>query len=189
MQRLAEHIKKFIPLTEEEQQVLFSYLRYQDVKRKEHLLRQGQICSANYFVLKGCLRMYYINDNGTEQIVHFGIDNWWITDYDSLDKRIPSQYFIQAVEHAEIAVLDRQVQDELFARIPALERYFRLVLQRAYTAAQQRIRYIFDYSGEERYLHFSRSFPEFMQRVPQYMLASYLGFTPEFLSKIRAKKI
>ncbi|HJT74157.1 MAG TPA: cyclic nucleotide-binding domain-containing protein, partial [Chitinophaga sp.] len=91
---MAEHIRKFIPLTEEEQQVLFSYLRYQEVKRKEHLLRQGQICSANYFVLKGCLRMYYINDSGIEQIVHFGIDNWWITDYDSLDKRIPAQYFI-----------------------------------------------------------------------------------------------
>lgn len=178
-----------MPLTEEEQQVLLSGFRYQEVKRKEHLLRQGQICNGNYFVLKGCFRMYYVNENGIEQVVQFGIDNWWITDYDSFEKRIPSQYYIQAVEQSEIAILDKQVQQELFARIPLLDRYFRLILQRAYAASLQRIRYIFDFSGEERYLHFSRSYPEFIQRVPQYMLASYLGFTPEFLSKIRAKKM
>ncbi|UPK71762.1 Crp/Fnr family transcriptional regulator [Chitinophaga filiformis] len=189
MQRLIAHISKFVTLTEEDKETILSLIQYQEIKKKEYLLRQDAVCNANYFILKGVFRKYYIDEKGSEQIIHFGIDNWWITDYDSLDRRQPSQYFIQAVEHSEVAVLDWRVQEALFAKIPALERYFRLILQRAYAASMQRIRYIYDFSGEERYYHFSNLYPEFLQRIPQYMVASYLGFTPEFLSKIRAKKI
>ncbi len=189
MQRLIAHISKFIELTEEDRETILSCIQYQEVKKKDYLLRQDAICNANYFILKGCFRQYYINEKGLEQIIHFGIDNWWITDYDSLERRTPSEYYIQAVENSEIAVLDKRVKEELFSKIPGLERYFRLILQRAYAASMQRIKYIYEFTGEERYYHFSNLFPEFIQRIPQYMLASYLGFTPEFLSKIRSKKI
>ncbi|SFE06961.1 cAMP-binding domain of CRP or a regulatory subunit of cAMP-dependent protein kinases [Chitinophaga sp. CF118] len=188
MQALLNHIQKFVSLSEEEQEILQSYIVCQEVNKKDYLLRQGQVCMANYFILKGCFRLYYMNDNGIEQILHFGIDNWWISDYDSLEKETPSEFFLQAVEHARIAVLKKSVQEELFTKIPKMERYFRLVFQKAYTASQQRIKYIYTFSGEERYHHFNKSFPGFVQRIPQYMLASYLGFTPEFLSKVRAKK-
>lgn len=189
MQRLIAHISRFVELTEEDKETILSIMQYQQVKKKEHLLRQELVCNANYFILSGCFRRYYIDEKGAEQTIQFAIDNWWITDYDSLERRAPSQYFIQAVEASEIAVLDKRVQEELFRKVPAMERYFRLVLQRAYAASLQRIRYIYEFTGEERYNHFSGLFPEFLQRIPQYMLASYLGFTPEFLSKIRAKKI
>jgi len=189
MQRLIAHINRFLPLTDDDTDAILSAIQYQEVKKKDYLLRQDAVCNANYFILKGCFRQYYIDNKGDEKIIHFGIDNWWITDYDSLDRRKPSQYFIQAVEPSEIAVLDIRVQEELFRKVPGLERYFRMVNQRAYAAALQRIRYIYDFSGEERYNHFSKLFPEFLQRIPQYMVASYLGFSPEFLSKIRAKKI
>jgi CRP-like cAMP-binding protein len=189
MQRLLAHISKFVELTEEDKETILSIMQYQQVKKKDYLLRQDAVCNANYFILKGCFRRYYIDEKGNEQTIQFAIDNWWITDYDSLERRAPSEYFIQAVENAEIAILDKRVQEDLFRQVPAMERYFRLVLQRAYAASVQRIRYIYDFSGEERYNHFSNLFPEFLQRIPQYMLASYLGFTPEFLSKIRAKKI
>ena len=182
------HIKKFVPLTQLEEGILQSYFKSKSVKKKEHLLKEGQKCTANYFILKGCLRMYYITETGTEQIVQFAIDNWWLTDYSSLDSGKPSQFNIQAVENTEVAILDNEIQEELFKKIPALERYFRIILQKAYAASVMRLRYIFTQSGEERFHHFNNSFPEFVQRVPQYMLASYLGFTPEFLSKIRAKK-
>jgi CRP-like cAMP-binding protein len=152
------------------------------------ILAQGQICTANYFIVKGCFRMYLNTLDGTEQIIQFGIDNWWITDYTSLDSGKPSLFNIQALEKSSVVVVDKRVQEELFEKIPKLERYFRIILQRAYAASLTRIHYIFNLSGEERYHHFHRLFPEFVQRVPQYMLASYLGFTPEFLSKIRAKK-
>ncbi|MBW8683809.1 Crp/Fnr family transcriptional regulator [Chitinophaga rhizophila] len=188
MQRLIAHISRFVDLTEEDKDTILSVIQYQQVKKKDHLLRQDMICNANYFILKGCFRRYYIDEKGTEQTIQFAIDNWWITDYDSMEKRSPSSYFIQAVETGEVAILDKRIQEELFQKVPVMERYFRLVLQRSYAAAIQRIRYIYEFSGEERYNHFSSLFPEFLQRIPQYMLASYLGFTPEFLSKIRAKK-
>jgi CRP/FNR family transcriptional regulator len=184
---LFAHIRRFIELSEADAQVLASYLRFQKIKKKEHLLSEGEVCTSNYFVLKGCIRSYFYNDKAIEQTLLFAIENWWITDYTSLENRQPSHFFIQAVEPCEVAVLDKNVQEELLKTLPQLERYFRIILQRAYSASQIRIKYIYSLSGEERYRHFSTSFPEFVQRIPQYMLASYLGFTPEFLSKIRAK--
>jgi CRP/FNR family transcriptional regulator len=188
LENLLMHIQKFVPLTDEEEKLLLSYLRCFSVKKKEHILKEGQICMANYFVAKGCLRLYYITEEGTEQIVQFAIDNWWLSDLMSLDVQKPSQFNIQAVEVSDIVAVDKKIQEELFAKLPKMERYFRIVLQKAYAASVMRFRYIFTQSAEERFQHFITSFPEFVQRVPQYMLASYLGFTPEFLSKLRAKK-
>jgi CRP-like cAMP-binding protein len=186
---LLAHIKRFVPITKEEEDTLLFYIKHKTVKNKEHILKSGQICDACYFVAKGCLRMYTIPDNGTEQIVQFGIDNWWICDYTSFDSQKPSMFSIQALEPSTIFYIERRTQEELFQKVPKLERYFRLILQRAYSATIMRVHYIFTSTGEARYHHFNNLFPEFVQRIPQYMLASYLGFTPEFLSKIRAKKI
>ncbi|HOX83453.1 MAG TPA: Crp/Fnr family transcriptional regulator [Chryseolinea sp.] len=185
---LLAHLRKYISLNEAEEKILLSYLHHQSVKKKEHLLVEGNVCSANHFILKGCFRMYNNTDQGTEQIVQFAIDNWWITDYNSLDMQKPSIFNIQAVENSEIAIIRKDVQEELFMKLPQLERYFRIILQRSFAASIMRIQYIFNQSGEERYKHFNSAFPDFVQRIPQYMLASYLGFTPEFLSKIRGKK-
>ena len=188
LQALANHIDRFTEITSSEQDVLSEFVQFKEVKNKEYLLKAGQICKSNHFVVKGCFRMYSHTDKGTEQIIQFGIENWWITDYTSLESLQPSLLNIQALEPGVVGVLDRKIQDDLFARLPKLERYFRYVLQRAYAATLMRMHYIFSSSGEERYHHFNSSFPEFVQRIPQYMLASYLGFTPEFLSKIRARK-
>jgi CRP/FNR family transcriptional regulator len=184
---LISHIRRFISLSEPEAEILISYLKHSKIKKKEHLLSEGEICTANYFVLKGCIRSYFFNDKEIEQTLLFAIENWWITDYMSLESGKPSHFNIQAIENSEVAILDKKIQEELFAAIPQLERYFRMILQRSYAASQIRIKFIYSLSGEERYRQFNASFPEFVQRVPQYMLASYLGFTPEFLSKIRAK--
>lgn len=184
---LLNHISRYVQLSEAEENLLLSIVKHQSLKKKEYLLTEGQICKANYFVAKGCLRNYLINEKGVEQITQFAIENWWITDYGSLSTQTASGFFIQAIEDAEVIAIEKHLEEELFDKIPKLERYFRLVLKRAYAASQMRIKFIFTQSGEERYHHFATSFPGFIQRVPQYMLASYLGFTPEFLSKIRAK--
>lgn len=182
------HIRKFAQLSEAEEKVIADHVYFKKLKRKEFLLHEGQICQANYFIIKGVLRMFIRTKDGLEHIVQFGIDNWWITDFTSFDGQKPSQFNIQSVEDTELVVMEKEKQEELFRKVPALERYFRLVLQRAFAASVMRLHYIFDQSGEERYRHFNSAFPDFVQRVPQYMLASYLGFTPEFLSKIRGKK-
>lgn len=185
---LLQHIQRFVSLTEEEVKELTSYFTIKQTKKKEFLFQEGQVCSANYFVAKGCYRLYYVNDKGIEHIVQFAIENWWIADYMSLEKQTPSPFYLQSVEPGVIIALEKQVQEELLQKVPKLERYFRILAQRLNAATQIRIKYISEFSGEERYYQFSESFPDFIQRIPQYMLASYLGFTPEFLSKLRAKK-
>lgn len=184
---LLAHIARYVALTPAEAQLVGAYFSQQAVPRKAYLLEAGQPCAASYFVLQGCLRLYFITEKGAEQITQFALENWWLTDYSSLLSRQPSLFYIQAVEPTTVAVLDYPRQEALLAEVPALERYFRLMLQRVAAANQTRWVYYYGQSLEERYQFFSTSFPEFVQRIPQYMLASYLGCTPEFLSKIRAK--
>ncbi|BAV05761.1 cAMP-binding domain of CRP or a regulatory subunit of cAMP-dependent protein kinases [Filimonas lacunae] len=186
---LIRHIRNYVTLTNEEVNTLLPFLRTDCIPKKHLLLKAGHVCQSNYFVSKGCLRMYFLQEETeAEQITQFALENWWLTDNMSLLLQTPSQFYIQAIEASEIIAIDKKMEDELFSQLPQLERYFRLMLQRAHGASQLRIKYIFGSTGKERYHHFAKLFPDFMQRIPQYMLASYLGFSPEFLSKIRAQK-
>ncbi|QHT69274.1 Crp/Fnr family transcriptional regulator [Rhodocytophaga rosea] len=185
--QLLDHLSKFVHLDITEQDILQSYLQVTTISRKDFLLKEGQVCSGMYFVLEGCFRLYSVTDSGAEQILQFGIENWWISDYRSFENRVPSPYYIQAVEDSQVVVISSEVYEELFHKIPKLERYFRLMMQRAYTAALRKMELFLSESAEARYQQFSKNFPDFVQRIPQYMLASFLGFTPEFLSMLRAK--
>lgn len=182
---LIEHINKYVELNDEQVQLVLDNIKPITLKKKSYLLEEGQICSSLYFVEKGCLRFFFINDKGTEQITQFAIENWWIADYMSFDTQSPSQFYIQAIENTEVYAFDCHNQEKVFSQLPQLERYFRLVLHRAYSAAQLRMKYLYDFTKEESYQHFITRFPEFVQRIPQYMLASYLNLTPEYLSEIR----
>jgi len=185
---LINHIQKFVPLTADEQELVKSYVKYEEIGKKKYLLSEGDKCNAQYFVIDGCIRMYFIKENGVEQIIQFGIDNWWIADYTSFSMHTASQFYIQAVQRSKIVILTQDKQEELLDKLPKLEKYFRRIYQRAYAAAQSRNVFFTNLSGEEKYHQFASRFPDFMQRVPQYMLASYLGFSPEFLSRVRAKE-
>lgn len=183
------HIEKFITLEPSDVDKLESCLEVSKVTKKEHVLKQGQICNTIYFVVKGCMRQYIINSKGSEQTLQFGIENWWITDYLSYHNHTPSNFYLQAVENSEVIAIDKNVLESLLIEIPNLERYFRIVTQKSFGAMQMRIKFLFTMSAEERYHHFNDHFPEFVQRVPQYILASYLDFSAEFMSKIRAGKV
>lgn len=186
---LTAHIRRFLTFSEEENELLGAYLRVKTLNKKDFLLETGQICPSDHFIVRGCFRKYFLDQKGVEQTIQFGIENWWMTDYHSLEVQKPTPFAIQALEEAVVLCLDRAEREELFARLPVLERYFRIILQKTVAADHYRIQFLFTLSGRERYRHFSESFPAFVQRVPQYMLASYLGFTPEFLSKIRAERV
>jgi len=186
---LFRHIEKFITLEPSEIDILESCLQLSKLKKKEHLLKEGQVCTTMYFVVKGCMRQYIINTKGSEQTLQFGIENWWITDLLSYYNHTPSHFYIQAVENSEIIAIEKPILEALLIQIPKLERYFRIVSQKSFGAMQMRIKFLFTMSAEERYHHFNNHFPEFVQRVPQYMIASYLDFSAEFMSKIRAGKI
>ncbi|MGC4039426.1 MAG: Crp/Fnr family transcriptional regulator [Flavobacterium sp.] len=189
MDQLIEHIRKFIDLDDSEIGIVASYFKQQSFKKKSLLLEEGQICTTQYFVLKGCLRIYIINEKGNEQTLQFGIENWWITDYMSLQNQKSTHFYIQTVENSEVLAIDSKGFEDLLNRVPKMERYFRLMLQKSFAASQMRIKYLYTQSAEERYHHFNSLQPEFVQRIPQYMLASYLDFSAEFMSKIRAGKV
>jgi len=187
-QHLKEHIEKFIEINDEEFAAVLPFFKSLRAAKKEDLLSAGQICRFNYFVVKGCLRMFFLNSKGAEQTVQFAIENWWIADYLSFDNRTRSEFSIQAVEESEILAIDYESQERMLHRYPKLERYFRLIHQKAHSASQSRIKFLYDLSREDLYRHFCNNYPQFVQRIPQYLLASYLGFTPEYLSEIRRKK-
>lgn len=187
METFKAHLDKFITINDEEFTSVFSFFQVLEVKKKENLMNEGEICRSMFFVVKGCARKFFINEKGIEQTTEFAIENWWITDTFAYEKQLKTNFFIQAVEKSVVLKIDFSSQEKLLQKHPVMERYFRMIYQRAYAAAERRIRYLYEFSREELYMHFSTQYPWFIQRIPQYLIASFLGFTPEYLSEIRAK--
>lgn len=184
-----KHIEKFTKISDEEFEEILKYFDEKQIAKKENLLEEGQICRYHYFVLEGLLRKFYINEKGIEQTTDFAIETWWITDNIAYEHRLSTEFYIQSVEKSRILYISQDNQEKLMKAFPKMERYFRFVYQRAYAAAQMRVKYLFSLSKEEFYFELLRKHPEFVQRVPQYLIASFLGFTPEYLSEIRKKSI
>lgn len=187
METFKQHLDKFITITDEEFASVLSFFQEVEVKKKQDLMLSGEICKSMYFVVKGCLRKFFVNEKGIEQTTEFAIENWWITDTFAYERQIKTDFCIQAVEKSIILEINLQTQEELLKKHPVMERYFRMIYQRAYAASERRIRYLYEMTREELYVNFSTLYPWFIQRIPQYLIASFLGFTPEYLSEIRAK--
>ena len=183
------NLQKFITVTDEEFALRMDYFEIKTFGKKQNLLEEGQVCHQNYFVLKGLLRKFYINEKGIEQTTDFALETWWMTDNFSFERRTPADFSIQTVEKSEVLVISHDSQEKLLNDFPIMEKYFRFIYHRAFASNQRRVKYIFSYSKEEFYFSFAKQYPEFVQRVPQYLIASFLGFTPEYLSEIRKKSV
>jgi len=153
------------------------------------LLKEGDRCNEKFFIVKGCVYIYYLRQNGTEQVIDFAIENWWASDFMAFQQRSDAQFSIRAIETTAVLCITKSHQQELLDKVPELNEYFHFVFQRAYAASQMRLRMLYEHSKEELYRQFSQDFSDFIQRVPQYLLASFLGFTPEYLSEIRKKHL
>ncbi len=186
---LYQHIKKFANVSESDFAEILGFFELLSVKKKEILMNEDQHCRKHFFVLKGCLRLFFMKETGVEQTTQFAIENWWITDNLAFLEQRKSSFAIQAIEQSEVLAISFEAQERMLSQFPQIERYFRKVYEKAFAASQLRIKYINDYSREEMYLYFAKVQPKFLQRVPQYMLASYLGFTPEYLSEIKKKHL
>lgn len=187
--KLIKHISNYINIEDKDIQKLSEYIIYHDLKNKQYILEEGQVCKSYYFVESGCLRMFFNNNKGVEQTTQFALENWWMTDIQSILNQMPSDYYIQAIEKSKIISINHSRFKELLSEVPVFETYFRIITEIALSASQLRIKLLYELSKEEMYIHFRNSFPEFVQRVPQYMLASFLGLTPEYLSEIRKKNL
>jgi len=187
MEAFIKHLSKFVAVNEEEQRLICASFETLNLHKKQNLVTEGGVCKCLYFVAEGCLRMFFVKDNGVEQTTHFAIENWWLTDYLSFLKQQPTEFYIQAVEPVQVLAISHRNYEKLLQLVPQLEKYFRYIHQRESAASQRRIKYLYGLSKEELYRNFNDSYPEFIQRIPQYLLASFLGLTPEYLSELRKK--
>ena len=182
---ILKNISRFITLTPEEEQYFTSLLKVKKLKKKQFLLQEGEINRYDYFVNKGCLRTYTIDEKGLEHIVQFSIEDWWVGDMYSFLTQTPARYTIDALEDTELLCLEKNALEELYIKIPKFERYFRILLQNNVIATQRRLIGSLSQTAEKRYTDLISSCPTIPQRVPQHMMASFLGITPETLSRIR----
>lgn len=187
MQQLITHMTAHSSVRPENLDRIGDFFEVRTFKKRELLLQEGQRCYEKFFVAKGCVHLFYLRRNGVEQTIDFALENWWTSDFMAFQQGGIAQFSIRAVEATEAFVISAARQHEMLSAFPELHEYFHVMFQRAYAASQMRIRKTYELSKEDLYQDFSRNYPAFMQRVPQYLLASFLGFTPEYLSEIRKK--
>ncbi len=186
---MKEQIKKYfiryVEFSDTELDEIYSKLISKTFQKKDYILREGQICKSNYFIINGLVRSFYIDDKGTEKITQFALENWWVTSMESFINKTPSLSSIQALEKTEILIINKEELEKLYISIPKLERLFRIVTENMLIANQRKNDIYFQMSSKDRYASLIKHFPDFTQRVPQYMIASYLEITPEYLSELR----
>ncbi len=187
MSLILQNIDKHIKLTQEEQDCFLSKIEVVDFKAKTILLNSGQICTHSYFVNSGTLRSFNINDNIVEHVLNFACAGYWIGDMYSLISQKAGNLFIEVLEDAEVVLLSKENQELLYLEIPKLERFFRILTENSLVANQERLMDNLSLSAEERFEKFCKKFPSLIQKVPQKHIASYIGVTPEFFSKMKSR--
>ncbi|WP_445453820.1 Crp/Fnr family transcriptional regulator [Flavobacterium sp. 25HG05S-40] len=189
MSMILQNISKHIALTQEEQLLLISKIETRNYKAKTIILNAGEVCKYSYFVNSGLLRSFTINDNIVEHVLSFACEGWWIGDMYSLLSQKPGNLFIEVLEDADVVLLSKENQEQLYFEIPKLERFFRILTENSLVAHQERLMDNLSLTAEERFDKFCKRYPTIIQRVPQKQIASYIGVTPEFFSKMKSKML
>lgn len=182
---ILKNLKRHIQLNSEEYELFLNSLKLKKLPKKSFLLTNGEVARNTYFVNKGLLRLYQIQEDGTEKTAFFAKEEWWVSDLYSFFSQKPAIHFLETLEPTEVFSLSRTALDELYLKIPKLERFFRILHQNAYVSQNERIMDMMTKTATERYLDFINKFPEAEMRISQKHIASYLGITPEFLSHLR----
>jgi CRP-like cAMP-binding protein len=188
MSLLLQQIQKYLPLTEADSEKILSYFSHKKYLKKSILLNAGEVCRFEAFIMKGCVKTYFIDKDGMEVILSFATEGWWVSDIASFHHQVPSRMWIETMEDSELLFIQPAAKEELLKNFPVLERMFRLLVQRHLTAYQERLFANIALSAEERYHEFLKKFPELPVRVPQHQIAAYIGISPEALSRLRSRK-
>jgi CRP-like cAMP-binding protein len=184
--QLKKSINEHVSLSDEEWELCKNSFRPKRMLKRQFLLQEGEVCGQLSFVEKGALYSYSVDAKGNQHVLRFAFEGWWIADLQSFFTGNPSTVNIEVLEESELLVLDRRNHEKLLKEIPAYERYHRIILQNAYVALQQRLENALGRTAEEKYARLVDYSPEFMNRVPLNLVASYLGISPETLSRVRS---
>lgn len=182
---LHSYLKEKAALTGEQMELLSAYITEKSFLKGSRLLRQGNVCSEMFFVEEGLLRSFTIDDGGKEHIIQFAPENWWIGDRDSFYFERPSLFFIDAIEDTTVAVLQKEFFTKAAAMSSSFNQFNTMALHNSIRYMQCRINALLSHTAEQRYLDFVELYPSLLLRVPQWMIAAYLGITPESLSRVR----
>jgi CRP/FNR family transcriptional regulator, cyclic AMP receptor protein len=186
-ENINRNVSKSAVFTQKELARMNELLQVKHFPKKTYLLQEGEICHFEGYINKGCARTYYIDENGFEVTLMFSIEDWWVGDVASFYEQTPSNFFIETLEECEIMMFNPVTKEMLLAEIPKFERVFRMMIQRSLSSMVNRLVNTISKPAQDKYLEFIRKYPTIPQRVPQHYIASYLGISPEFLSKVRAK--
>lgn len=181
------NITKHIDLSESETEAFCNLFQPKRIEKKQFLLREGEVCKFEGFVVKGLFRVYHIDNKGFEQILYFAIENWWITDIDSFTNEKPSQLSIEALEDSEVLLISKREKEFAYTQLPKIEKLFRVMTQKTHVALQRRMIDNLSKTADQRYIDFIEKYPQLFQRLTNLQIAAYLGISHEFLSKIRKK--
>ena len=182
-----QEFNKKVPITSEEQELITKYLTPKKLRKKQYLLQEGDVCKVIAFVEKGALRQYSVDENGAEHIIQFALEAWTISDLYSFLTGEIATYNIDALEDAELVLISKAAHEELLLKVMKYETYTRLQITGAYIAMQKRLTSIISSTLEERLANLNALYPDIVQRVPQHMIASFMGLQPETLSRIRRR--
>lgn len=180
-----KYLREFVDISEEDLSVIRAAGITKTLRKWQSLLHDGEVWKCMCFITSGCFRLYRYDKNGTDHTVRFAVENWWITDQESFNHEIPSQYNIEALSASTVIVWTKPHWEELQATVPSFKLFYDRLIARAFETSQERIYVLISSSAEERYLEFQRTYPKVFNKVPLHMIASYLGISRETLSRIR----
>lgn len=181
------NLNRYVDLNEEDEKQFCAIVRTTKVKRRQFIVQPNFVCTHQTYVVNGAFRSYFISKEGVEHTIQFAIEDWFISDFNSYIHQIPASLYVEALEDSVVQEIAYEDVEQLCKSNPKFERFFRLVAQKSFTFSQRRILSNLGKSAEERYVEFQSLYPSIVQRIPQYALASYLGMSAEFLSKIRKR--
>lgn len=182
---LQEKFSEKIDLTVEEMEFCKSVFKPKKLRKKQYLLQEGDVCKYQAFIERGIVRTYTVDEKGAEHILQFASEGWWTADLSSFISGEPSVFNIEAIEVTDLLLINKSNWETLMETYPKFERYFRIIIQNSLVATQKRLMQSLTESAESKYISFTRVYPNCVQRVPQHMIAAYLGVSRETLSRLR----